>query len=314
MMKQFKKIKIISLSLLLTYSIHAISQESHDSENEISQEVTEEVIQKKGLRMGLYIGSYFANQYTAGIYDGYGFDVDGRKNSWDNSLMNQKINMEYGGYGYAGQPDLIAQELNIDYHSWTFDESDMPINMRYTPAFSVGLNCIYSVDVKNAILLNVNLSKLNIGGNFTIITPLQSGMTQINDRIKTFAIKGGEQRMMFQFGYQKILGDNEKINFFVEGGLHVTVTKFDKNEIMINNLKINLISYYNSVAYSSALLVKNPIGTGLGVFGGLGTNLTLNPKITIQLLYSPTYERVNIGLAPRLKLQNAIGLRAYYNF
>lgn len=297
------------LILSLTWSINGISQESEDNNNETFQEITP----KKGLRLGLYVGSYFANQYTASIYDGYGFDIDGNKNTWDNSLMNQKINMEYGGYGYAGQPDLIAQELKIDYHTWTFNASDMPLNMRYSPSFSVGLNCIYSVDVKNAILLNINLAKLNIGGNFTIITPQQTGSSQINDRIKTFAIKGVEQRMMFQFGYQRILGDNEKVNFFVEGGLHVTVTKFDKNEVLINNLRIDLTTYYNNVAYSSALLVRKPIGTGLGVFGGFGTNLTISPKFTLQLLYSPTYERVNIGINPRLKLQNAIGLRAYYN-
>lgn len=308
-MKLLEKLKITTLVLLLIFSIKGYSQENQDSDNDNTLEIRP----KKGFRLGLFIGSYFANKYTAGIYDGYGFDIDGNKNNWDNSLMNQKINMEYGGYGFAGQPDQIAKELNVDYHTWTFDESDMPINMRYSPAFSVGLNCIYSVDIKNSILLNLNLSKLNVGGNFTIITPLQAGMTQINDRIKTFAIKGGEQRMMFQFGYQRILGDNEKINLFVEGGLHLTVTKFDKDEILINNLKIDLLSYYNQSAYSSALLVKKPIGAGLGIFGGFGTNLSINPKFTLQLLYSPTYEKINIGINPRLKLQNAIGLRAYYN-
>ncbi|MCE9538111.1 MAG: hypothetical protein K8R85_02705 [Bacteroidetes bacterium] len=237
-----KFLNITILVVSLTWSINGVSQETEDT----NSENFEENIPKKGLRLGLYIGSYFANQYTASIYDGYGFDIDGKKNTWDNSLMNQKINKEYGGRGYPGQPDLIAQELNVNYQEWIFNASDMPLNMRYSPSFSIGLNCIYSVDVKNAILLNVNLAKLNIGGNFTIITPQQSGTSQINDRIKTFAIKGVEQRMMLQFGYQRIIDDNEKVNFFVEGG-------------------------------------------------------------------SPTYERVNIGINPRLKLQNAIGLRAYYN-
>ena len=269
---------------------------------------------KKGFRLGLYVGSYFPNQYTASIYDGYGFDIDGNKNNWDNSLMNQKINMEYGGYGFAGQPDQIALALNVDPQTgWTFNESDMPVNMRYSPSFLIGLNTIYSVDFKNAILFNINLAKLNVGGGFTITTPQQGSSTQINDRIKTFAIKGFEQRMLLQFGYQRILGDNEKANIFVEGGLHLTITKFDKNEILINNLKIDLTSYYNQVAYSSALLVRKPIGAGLGAFAGIGTNLSFNPKFTLQILYSPTYERINIGLNPRLKLQNAIGLRAYYN-
>ncbi len=312
-MKLFKNFKIAPLILLLTSSVQGIAQGTRDDDKENDKDNDQDFVPKKGLRLGLYVGSYFANQYTASIYDGYGFDIDGQKNNWENSFMNQKINIEYGGYGFPGQPDQIATALNIDYQTWTFNESDMPTKMRYTPAFSVGLNCIYSADIRNAILLNVNLAKLNISGNFTIITPQQAGSSQMNDRIKTFAIKGVEQRMMFQFGYQRILGDNEKVNFFVEGGLHVTVTKYDRNEILINNLTIDLTNYNNSVLFSSALLVRKPIGTGLGAFAGFGTNLTINPKFTIQLLYSPTYERVNIGVNPRLKLQNAIGLRAYYN-
>ncbi|MES2592672.1 MAG: hypothetical protein V4608_12375 [Bacteroidota bacterium] len=303
--------KLLLLITLLICSMPAISQETDNNEIDNSSYVAP----KKGFRLGLYVGSYFANQYTANMYDGYGFDIDGNKNSWDNSLMNQKINMEYGGKGYAGQTDQIALALNVDPQTgWTFDESDMPTNVRYNPSFAVGLDCIYSVDVKNAIIFNVNLAKINSSGNFTIVTPQQNNTTQINDRIKTFSIRGSEQRMLLQFGYQRILGDNEKVNFFVEGGLHFTLAKYDKNEILINTLKIDLTSYYNNVAYSSALILKKPIGTGMGVFGGIGTNLTINPKFTIQLLYSPTYERINIGINPRLKLQHAIGLRVYYNF
>lgn len=309
-MNLYKFLKASPLLLLLISNIPLSAQEAEDNNYDIHTDT----ITKKGLRLGLYVGSYFANKYTAGMYDGYGFDIDGHKNNWENSLMNQKINMEYGGYGYAGQEDQIAKELNVDYHTWSFDASDMPTNMRYSPAFAVGLNCIYSVDEKNSILLNIDAIKLKIGGNFTIIKPYQTGTSVIgDDRIKTFSIVGGEQRMLFQFGYQRIFGDNEKINFFAEGGLHLTLTKFDKNEILINNLKIDLLSYYNQTVYSSALLFKKPIGTGWGVFAGCGANITINPKFTIQLLYSPTYEKINIGINPRLKFQNAIGLRAYYN-
>ncbi len=297
------------IAFLLIISRCSLAQEIRE-DNAITQEPVEH---RKAFRIGMYLGSYFANQYTANMYDGYGFDIDGNKNNWDNSLMNQKINMQYGGYGYASQPDQIAQALNVDYHTWTFNPNDMPTNMRYSPAIMVGLNCIYSVDVKNAILLNINLVNLTANGNFTIITPQQNNSTQINDRIKTFSIRGKEQRMMLQFGYQHLLGDNEKINWLVEGGLHATLAKFSSNEILINNLKIDLISYYNNAFYSSALVYKKPIGIGMGVFAGVGANITMNPKFTIQLLYSPTYERINIGLNPRLKLQNAAGLRIYYN-
>lgn len=303
-MKLFRKINLLILALFLIHSINLFSQESDDNEVPAS---------KKGFRFGFLMGSYFANQYTANVYDGYGVDIDGKRNTWENSLMNQKINMQYGGHGFSGQTDQIAEQLNIDYQTWTFDETDMPVDMRYSPSFLFGLNCIYSVDEQNGILLNINLVKLNVSGNFTIVTPLQSNATQINDRIKTFAIRGVEQRMMFQFGYQRVFGDNDKVSFIVEGGLHMTLAKLDKNEILINNLLIDLTSYYNQVLYSAAMPVKKPIGVGFGLFSGFGANLNLNPKYTIQFLYNPTLEKVNIGVSPRLKLQNSIGLRVYYN-
>lgn len=310
-MKLFKFFKTAPLLLLFVITVNGIAQDAKDSSTDYTP-----ISKKRGFRLGGYIGSYFANQYTAGIYDGRGFDIDGNVNNFDNSFMNQKINMQYGGKGYPGQIDQIGQVLNVDPagQPWTFGESDMPQNMRYSPAFLVGLNCIYSVDKNNGILFNLNAAKLTITGNFTIMKPPTAGSTQINDRIQTFSITGGEQRLQFQFGYQRILGDNEKMNFFVEGGLMATIAEFSKNDIMINTLKIDLTSYYNSTLYSGAYLFKKPIGTGFGAFAGVGTNITINPKYTIQILYNPTLEKIKIGQNPTLKLQHAIGLRAYYNF
>jgi hypothetical protein len=268
--------------------------------------------QSKGFHIGLYVGSYFANKYTAKLYDGYGFDADGKRNSFENSFMYNKIVLEYGG-GYPGQQDLIAQALGVQHGEWAFSESDMPINMRYSPAFLLGLQGRYSVDNNNAILLNVNASQLNITGNFTITTTPQTNFTQVSKDIKTFAIKGVEQRLMFQIGYQRLFGTNEKINLLAEGGLNITMAKFDKNVILINDLLIDLTTYYYQSGYS-AYFVKRPIGVGYGAFAGLGVNFNMSEKARIQFLYNPSYEGINIGENPKLKLQHAVGLRMYYNF
>lgn len=311
LLKKISTFLLLSSLLLITNFSSAQEEETTDTETSTTDQ--EPYVQKKGFRFGLYIGSYFANQYTANMYDGYGFDIDGNRNNWDNSLMNQKINLELGGKGYSGQIDQIAIALNVDPQTWTFTPGDMPTNMRYSPTMMLGLHTIYSVDVANSILINLNLVNLTASGNFTIVTPQQSNSSQINDRIKTFEIRGREQRMMLQFGYQHIFGESSKINWLVEGGLHATLAKFDKNEIQINNLRVDLTSYFNNAAFASALLFRRPVGFGMGAFAGVGANLNLNPKMTIQLLYNPTYERIDMGVSPALKLQHAIGLRAYYN-
>ena len=100
--------------------------------------------------------------------------------------------------------------------------------------------------------------------------------------------------------------------------MNVTITKFDKNYILINNittptsLNIDLTASYSSINGYGAYVTKKPIGAGLGAFAGLGVNLDMSTKWTIQLGYNPTLDRINIGDNPRLKLQNAVGLKAYY--
>ncbi|OFY82667.1 MAG: hypothetical protein A3F72_02300 [Bacteroidetes bacterium RIFCSPLOWO2_12_FULL_35_15] len=305
-----KIFKIATLLILFLNTSIISAQENTD--NEIP-------VKSKGFHFGLYVGSYFANKYTANLYDGYGYDIDGKRNNFINSFMYNKIILEYGG-GYSGTVDQVAQALNVDPGAWTFNESDMPTNLKYTPAFLLGLQSRYTVDKKNAILINVNATKLNVSANFTITTTPPTGSTQINKSIRTFAIRGEEQRLMFQFGYNRILGDNEKVNFYVEGGLNITLAKFSKNDILINNettptvLHIDLTESYSSINGYNAYVTKKPIGTGFGLFSGLGINFSMSPSWTVQLGYNPSFERINIGENPRLKFQHAIGIRAYYKF
>jgi hypothetical protein len=289
----------ILLIIFLLKSSCIIAQEEEDTT----------VITGKKFNFGLYVGSYFANKNTASLYDGYGVDFDGNKNSFYNSFLYNKIVIEYSGIN--GQPDLIAKALNVNSGDWFFSESDMPVNMHYTPAFLIGLQGRYSMDNINAILLNLNATRLTIAGNFTITTSPLANTNQYAKNIHTFAIKGVEQRLMFQLGYQRLFGENEKLKFLAEGGLNVTLAKFDKNEVLINGLLIDLTSYYNNSLYN-AYVIKRPIGVGFGAFAGLGLNLKISEIWQIQLLYNPSYEGVNIISNSSLKMQHAVGLRAYY--
>lgn len=307
-MKHFSKTKISLIILLLFCSSISFSQDDDSTD-------VEDISQKRKSKFvtGFFVGSYFANKYSASTYNGYGFDRGGTRNSFLNSMMYQKIVNEYG-YG-RGQYDYIADALGVDQGQWDFTESDMPVNMHYNPAIMVGFNIKMPIDKTSAFIFNLNGSKLNIDGNFTITTrkPPLSNPT-MNNNIQTFAIRGGEQRLLFQLGFQKQFGDDEKLNFFGEVGLVGTLTKFDKNMIYINKMQIDLTYYFNQATYAAPGPNKKPVGFGVGAFAGFGANVNINPKFTLQLLYSPSFEKVNIGTGPTLKLQNSIGLRVYYNF
>lgn len=310
-----KKIKLI-LSVLLICNICFYSQEiDSDSTEQIS--ITNHS-KNKTFHAGLYVGSFWANKNTADLYDGYGFDEFGVKNTFANSILGNQIKNVYGG-GYNGV-DLIAKLLNVDHSEWAFSEQNMPSNLRYTTTYMVGLNTRYQVDKKTNIIFNINASKLIVNGKFTISSTTSSNSFQNAAKQNQFTITGGEQRLMMQFGYQRIVGNNDKLNVVVEGGLNVVFSKAQKNQVYLNsdlfnganNITIDLMSVYNQTPYNT-YSPKYLIGAGIGAFGGAGLHLTLNPKYTVQLLYSPSYDRISIGFNPKFKMQNGFGLRFYYN-
>jgi len=272
----------------------------------------------KGFHAGLYIGAFWANKNTAYLYDGYGFDQNGQRNTFGNSILYDQIVNYYGG-GYGGT-DYIAQLLNVDHKDWYFNAQDMPTNLKYTTTYLIGLNTRYQIDKKASITLNINGTKLIVNGKFTISSTTTNNGFQSQTKQNQFTITGAEQRLMLQLGYQRILGDNEKLNFMAEGGLNIILSKVQKNEAYLtsdqyngaNNISINLMSVYNQSPYNY-YSAKYFVGVGIGAFGGLGFHLTINPKYTVQLLYTTSYDRISLGYNPSFKLQHGVGLRVYYN-
>lgn len=270
---------------------------------------------KSKFHFGFFVGSYFANKHSASIYNGYGFNLDKQQNDFAQSWIYQKIVNEYGG-GY-GQTDQVALALSVDPKQWVFQESDMPINMHYNPAIHLGFNFRVPVKKTAFFLLNINGARLGVDGNFTITTlkPQSSTNPALNSNIKTCVIKGQEQRLQFELGFQKVFGDDgDDFSFFGELGFVGTLTKFTRNYIIINTLQVDITSYVYNPAYPVPVPGRVPVGFGVGAYAGGGVNMNVNPRVTVQLLYNLLQEKINIGANPALKLQHSAGLRFYYNF
>jgi hypothetical protein len=304
MRKKYCVLVFLCFQFLLAFSQDTTSVSDDDAPAKPRKE--------KGFQLGFFAGTYFANKYTSSLYDGYGLDANGQRNDFWHSAMYTQIVLVNGGY-YAGQPDRIATALNVQHGEWSFGESDMPVNLKYNIAFMAGANLRYALNKRSAILLNANTSKLVINGDFTIETQTLSNGNQQPQQIKTFSLAGGEQRLLMQLGYQQIFGDNDKLNFFAEGGVNVTMAKFIKNQINVNGFVMDLTSIYYSYNWS-AYRSKYLTGVGLGAFAGLGMNITLGNKWLMQLVYNPSYELVKLGAVPKYSLNHAIGVRGYYTF
>jgi len=310
-----KRIVLLLQVILLLVSFKANAQDDDTDD----QDSLEKNTIHKGFHAGLFIGAYRANSSTAYLYDGYGFDINGQRNDFNNSVLYNQIVNVYGN----GNNDLIAQLLNVNHTDWHFTQQNMPINLKYTTTYIVGFNTRYQLNKKENITLNVNGSKLAVNGKFTISsTPTTIGFQTPGGGVKQnqFTIVGAEQRLMFQFGYQRIIGKSDKINFLLEGGINVILSKAQKNQALLNsdvnpqyNIYIDLMNIYNQPPYRY-YSAKYLIGAGVGAFAGIGISLNVNPKYTVQLLYSPSYDRISLGYNAAFKLQHGFGLRIYYNF
>ena len=309
-------IVLVLQACLYLYSFNSKAQDNDVLSPEDSIKINNAAAHK-GFHAGLFVGAFWANSSTAYVYDGYGFDQNGQRNTFNNSILYNQIVNVYGN----GNNDLIAQLLNVNHTDWHFTEQNMPFNLKYTTTYLVGLNTRYQLSKRQSIAININGTKLSVNGKFTITsTPTNNGFQTVAAKQNQFTIVGAEQRLMFQFGYQRIVGKNEKINFVLEGGLNIIMSKAQKNQALLNsdlnngqnNIYIDLMSIYNQPPYNY-YSAKYLIGFGIGVFAGAGLNININPKYTIQLVYTPSYDRINLGYTPNFKLQHGFGLRIYYN-
>jgi len=274
--------------------------------------------EKKGLYAGIYVGTLFSDSYSARNYDGYGFDLDGQPNTFANSWLLNRINILSNPASGGG--DQIAEALGVGPGEWSFDETDMATNMTYNIAFSFGLQGRYNFDSKNALLFNLNFSQLTTNGQFTIellttqpgSNPANPGELNFPQGITTHGIRGREQRVGLQIGYQRILGNHENFNWFVEGGVDVTFAKFDGNWAQINDLEIDLTIRPN-IFGQTLMTERNLTGAAVGAFGGFGGQLESGGKWTIQLVVNPLFQRIALSTDTRYGFHLMAGLRAIYN-
>ncbi len=325
-MKQWEKWLLVIM--LIGFQGAVLAQEDFDFRTEEERRADEEADafwgsqqeddrERRGFYAGIYVGAMKAHAYSARLYDGYGFDREGEPNTFQNSFLRRQIIDTYGNH-QSFEGDRIAQELGVGPGEWVFTEKDMPTNLAYNISFAFGLQGRYNFDNKNALLFNINFSKLTINGLFTIeVTNTQPTSDPSNPgRIvypeERFGIRGEEQRVMLQAGYQRILGNSGFFNWVIEAGFDLTFAKFDKNQAQVNTLMIDLTNFYNRFGDQTDA-ARNLTGVAVGAFGGFGGQIETGGKWTIQLLYNPIIQKIALGNDTKYGLHHALGLRAIYN-
>ena len=141
-----KLISALLLSLCLLFSGYSFSQQTDDSQSSDDPAPKKSKKEKdkswQGFHAGLYLGGFFANNYTAALYNGYGYDIDGNPNDFFNSFMYRRIMIDYGG-NFGTTTDQVAAALGVNHGEWSFDQNDMPASVTYNTAFMLGAHLQY---------------------------------------------------------------------------------------------------------------------------------------------------------------------------
>jgi len=271
----------------------------------------------QGLYIGLNIGYYFANSNTATIYGGFGYTRDGFLNSdFSDAWLNLAIQ---GGQQQLDRTERALGGVPEDF--WLFTITDMPGEMRFSGSFLYGIHFRYMFNSDFGALFELNGTNPVTVGEFTIQRlDVASSNPGQNQPLERFQIRGEEQRLMANLGIHKVFGreasekngkSSSLLPYFDLGGT-VTFTRFDRNFINMRSEGIvDLTQFFDNIGNFQA--EANVLtGIGFGGFGGIGAQLSLGSKFTINIGYIANLQQIKLGEFGDIGLQHQFILRAIY--
>ncbi|MFN2429724.1 MAG: hypothetical protein ABR574_06895 [Cryomorphaceae bacterium] len=269
----------------------------------------------KGIYFGLNLGIYFANESTSRIYSGYGYQRDGVINNFSNSWLNQAIQ------GSPQAEDRTSDAMGLAPGEWIFDETDMPGLMTFNPAFMWAGHIRYMFNSDFGMFAEVGGANPVAVGEFTIQNLNPSADPLQDQRLRRFGIRGEEERLFVSLGLHKVLlreslerqGISTTILPYVDLGFNVTFTKFEANFIDLEtpNGIVDLTNNFNNQGQflDNANLLT---GSGFGGFGGVGAQVTLGSKFTLNFGYVASLSQITLGEVSERSIQHQVVLRAIY--
>ncbi|MBU0486329.1 MAG: hypothetical protein KKA07_08215 [Bacteroidetes bacterium] len=227
-----------------------------------------------GFYIGGNIGFYFANKVTASYYNGRGVNnVDSVLNDRGSTIISQNhkaIKEALGGYDFQFNPE------------------DLPLDMKYDPSINIGFFMKYNTTNNSGFFLLFNYTKLQAIGGFNIeVDMYNNGFSE--PVYEQCNIYGVEERINFDFGYNRSFQIDKTAAFFLEGGLNINDTKLLHNKIQVAGLEFEITNPY----YSMYNLQQG--GMGAGVFVGAGFNLNFNNIFSLDPGVTCYLTRINMG-------------------
>jgi hypothetical protein len=245
----------------------------------------------RGFSFGLNLGTYFASKKSANFYNGgctsndfidvnevrcYSI-ADRLGVSGSNAAFNQTYNQVINEVGNG------ATGFDVPYDAY-------PANMRYSPAFLVGLNVKYNFNRYSALLFNINGMKLKAVDIFTL--RFYGGTLPLNAQsdIRKFTITGQEQRFNITMGYRQGWYMNDFANFYLQGGPSMLGCQFEQNVIQIGS---NSYDLFIGVQNQNTFVNPQPrTDIAFGGYGAMGIEFFFKKKLSFDLSFGMNREKV----------------------
>jgi len=265
---------IFTLGFIVLISFTSFSQE--EDEMPVSEG-------RKGFYFGINTGTCLANKYTAGFYGGNG---------------------EYSLYDLLSNPN-IRNQLETKFQS-TFYIGEMPAVVKYKPGIAVGFHAGYYTDGTSAFFADINFIRLTVAAPFALY--VTDPNNQNGDPIVyPETLIGEENRLTFDLGYHSDFGE-EDIRGYAEFGGNFNAVKPVKNNALIEGTQYSLMQ--------SSYPPYNPGtdrgGIGFGAFIGGGARIKFNQKFTFDIGVTASFQRINLYLDEKFKLNPVLYLRLLY--
>ncbi len=243
--------------------------------------------------LGINFGMYWPANYNARFYDGSETNVN-------------KMSYVFGNkYWYED----IKRELNS---SDTIFVKELPTNMRYTPAFQVGVYFRRTFDNYFGISLQFDYSKLTAADKFSV--EVDPGLIAQEPDIRLFDIWGVEERVNIDLlvsRYFKI--NNPMFVPFFEGGLNISSTRVKENKIRIETLEYSLVDVYLSGSYVPGAAQNQYViqqgGLGLGLSAAFGIKMKFNNQVSVDPGFRIYFQKINLEGYQQMKPAFSIFIR-----
>jgi hypothetical protein len=278
MMKSLFKFALLCF-LSIAATAPAFAQDDEEEEEDSDKEY-------RGLSIGINLGGYFANKKTAEFYNG----------TCAVGLLDRPDDIRCYTIDERLDPSLFLQtyqQITNEFNATGFEVpyDSYPLNMRYSPAFNIGLQLKYNTSKYSAFLFNFNTMKLKSVDVFTLRFVGTSVQPNAQQDIRTFEISGSEQRFEANLGYRQGWEVNQMTNFFFQFGGCMLGTKVDKNQLRIGK---NTYDLFVGAANPAQLttLQNNPTGVGFGGYWSAGFEFFIKERYTFDISYGMSRDKV----------------------